>query len=74
MPLSRPEFLRFFSRMQLRHSDLLDQIFGLEWRQKCETIRRNSPFGGIKGWRLAAFIMKAGEDIRKEALVMQVSV
>jgi phosphatidylinositol kinase/protein kinase (PI-3 family) len=25
----------------------------------------------VKGWRLASFILKAGEDIRREALVMQ---
>ena len=60
--------------MQLRYTELLDHIYGEEWSKKCETIRRNSHFKDIKGWRLASFIMKAGEDIRKEELVMQVSV
>jgi len=51
---------------------LLDKVFGLPWDIKCEQIRQASPYGKVKGWRLASFIMKAGEDIRREALVMQV--
>ena len=51
---------------------MLDKVFGLPWIQKCEQIRQASPFGNVPGWRLASFIMKAGEDIRREALVMQV--
>lgn len=53
-------------------TQLLDQIFGKEWIEKCEEIRNLSPFGNVKGWRLASFIMKAGEDIRRESLVMQI--
>lgn len=44
----------------------------MSWAVKCQQIRQTSPYGNVKGWRLAAFIMKAGEDIRREALVMQV--
>lgn len=51
---------------------LLDKVFGRPWNEKCEEIRRSSPYGKVKGWRLASFIMKAGEDIRREALVMQI--
>jgi phosphatidylinositol 4-kinase len=51
---------------------LLDRVFGLPWAIKCEQVRQASPYGKVKGWRLASFIMKAGEDIRREALVMQV--
>ena len=40
--------------------------------EKCEEIRQASPYGKVEGWRLASFIMKAGEDIRREALVMQI--
>jgi len=58
--------------MLLMRSALLDHIYGQEWSRKCMQIRLASPFGKVKGWRLASFIMKAGEDIRKEALVMQV--
>lgn len=51
---------------------LLDKIYGTKWSQQCNIIRQSSPFGRIKGWKLASFIMKAGEDIRREALVMQI--
>lgn len=53
-------------------SALLDRVFELPWNLKCEQIRQASPYGKVKGWRLASFILKAGEDIRREALVMQV--
>jgi phosphatidylinositol 4-kinase len=52
--------------------ELLDKIFGEPWAKKCREIREQSPFGQVRGWRLASFIMKAGEDIRREALVMQI--
>jgi len=51
---------------------LLDKVFGQPWAEKCEEIRQASPFGKTEGWRLASFIIKAGEDIRREALVMQI--
>jgi len=54
------------------YSDLLDRVYGSRWAETCEKIRESSPYGKVKGWRLASFIMKAGEDIRREALVMQV--
>jgi len=54
------------------YSALLDRVYGVPWADACEQIRQTSPYGNIKGWRLASFIMKAGEDIRREALVMQV--
>ena len=52
--------------------ELLDNVFGREWRDKCKEIRDASPYGHVKGWRLASFIMKAGEDIRRESFVMQI--
>ena len=52
--------------------DLLNRIYGSPWNEKCNGIRVSSPYGHLKGWRLASFIMKAGEDIRREALVMQI--
>jgi phosphatidylinositol kinase/protein kinase (PI-3 family) len=51
---------------------LLDKVFGQPWTEKCEEIRQASPYGKVQGWRLASFIVKAGEDIRREALVMQI--
>ncbi|KAL7521038.1 hypothetical protein ACHAWX_005732 [Stephanocyclus meneghinianus] len=53
-------------------SNLLDKVFGKPWKTECEIIRQQSPYRDVKGWRLASFIIKAGEDIRKEALVMQI--
>ena len=61
-----------FSKLLTTKSALLERVFGLPWAMKVEQIRQTSPYGHIKGWRLASFIMKAGEDIRREALVMQV--
>ena len=52
--------------------ELLDNVFGREWREKCKEIRDASPYGHVNGWRLASFIMKAGEDIRRESFVMQI--
>ena len=51
---------------------LLEKVFGQPWEEKCEEIRQASPYGKTEGWRLASFIMKAGEDIRREAFVMQI--
>lgn len=50
---------------------LLQKVFGQPWEAKCEEVRQASPYGKTEGWRLASFIMKAGEDIRREAFVMQ---
>ncbi len=37
-------------------------------------MKHQSPFGHLKGWTLAHFIVKAGDDFRMEALAMQVLV
>ena len=47
-------------------------MYGKPWAEVCEEVRQTSPFGHVDGWRLASFILKAGEDIRREALVMQI--
>lgn len=59
------------SHLSVGH-ELLEKVFGKPWTETCREIREQSPFGKQKGWRLASFIMKAGEDIRREALVMQI--
>ena len=51
---------------------LLQKVFGHPWAARCEEIRQASPYGKVHGWRLASFIIKAGEDIRRESLVMQI--
>lgn len=53
-------------------ANLLDLVFGQTWQEKCKAIKDSSPYGYIQGWRLASFILKAGEDIRREAFVMQI--
>ena len=62
----------FSTPVHTTYSTLLDRVFGLPWSEVCEQVRQTSPYGKVKGWRLASFIMKAGEDVRREALVMQV--
>lgn len=52
---------------------LLDNVFGEPWHVQCQAIRAQSPYRDVAGWKLASFIVKAGEDIRKEALVMQIT-
>lgn len=66
-----PSHLPCVSKVSLGAA-LLDNVFGREWIEKCKEIRNASPYGHLKGWRLASFIMKAGEDIRREAFVMQI--
>lgn len=67
-PLQAPGYNALVSTREV----LLDRVFGQKWAEKCEEIRQTSPYGKVEGWRLASFIMKAGEDIRREALVMQI--
>jgi phosphatidylinositol 4-kinase A len=64
--------LRGKRRFHSTREALLDRVFGQPWNEKCEEIRQASPYGKVHGWRLASFIVKAGEDIRREALVMQI--
>lgn len=49
----------------------MDRVYGKPWKEICDEVRKISPYGHVNGWRLASFILKAGEDIRREALVMQ---
>lgn len=48
------------------------KVFGVSSEALEQTMRRQSPFGHLKGWRLAHFIVKAEDDLRMEALAMQV--
>ena len=45
---------------------------GRSWEEKQSLIRSASPFGHLQGWRLKSFIVKAGDDLRKEMLAMQI--
>ncbi|CAM9430624.1 unnamed protein product, partial [Hapterophycus canaliculatus] len=48
------------------------QVFGTSSADLERMVRHQSPFGHLKGWKLAHFIVKAGDDFRMEALAMQV--
>lgn len=41
------------------------------WEQKKRMIKADSPFGHLKDWTLRSFIVKSGDDLRKEVLAMQ---
>ncbi|CAM9139646.1 unnamed protein product [Choristocarpus tenellus] len=47
-------------------------VFGTLKKTQEHALRQQSPFGRLKGWNLAYFIVKAGDDMRQEALAMQV--
>lgn len=40
-------------------------------KEQEERIRRNSPFGGLRTWRLVKMIVKSNDDIRQEEFAMQ---
>lgn len=65
-------FCSFSNPLLSTREALLDRVFGQPLADKCEEIRQASPYGNVPGWRLASFIIKAGEDIRREAFVMQI--
>ena len=41
------------------------------WEEKKAIVQRNSAFGHLQGWVLKSFIVKVGDDLRKELLAMQ---
>lgn len=41
------------------------------WEEKKAIIKSLSPFGHLEGWNLASFIVKSGDDLRKEVLALQ---
>lgn len=42
------------------------------WEEKKSMVQSMSPFGQLPGWTLRSFIVKAGDDLRKEVLAMQI--
>jgi hypothetical protein len=51
---------------------ILTQVYGNLGDLRERIYRHSSPFGRLRGWKLASFIVKAGDDVRQEALAMQV--
>ena len=41
------------------------------WMEKVSMVQSNSAFGHLPGWVLKSFIVKSGDDLRKEMLAMQ---
>jgi hypothetical protein len=41
------------------------------WAEKKDMIRATSPFGHLPGWTIKSFLVKSGDDLRKEMLAMQ---
>jgi hypothetical protein len=40
-------------------------------KKKKKTSQARSKYGGMKGWRLCSFVVKEGDDLKKEKLAMQ---
>jgi phosphatidylinositol kinase/protein kinase (PI-3 family) len=40
-------------------------------REQDERVRKNSPFGSLKTWRLLKIIVKSNDDVRQEQFAMQ---
>ncbi|KAG5192695.1 pi 4-kinase [Tribonema minus] len=58
--------------MMERMREILHHVFANVDEARTRMLRLNSPFGHLKGWKLSTFIVKAGDDVRQEALAMQV--
>lgn len=41
------------------------------WEARENELRRTSKYGGLPGWRLASFLIKADDELRREMLAMQ---
>jgi phosphatidylinositol 4-kinase len=46
-------------------------IFSETSRQQDERVRRQSPFGHLRTWRLIKVIVKSNDDVRQEQFAMQ---
>ena len=40
-------------------------------KEQDERVRKNSPFGQLKTWRLVKIIVKSNDDVRQEQFAMQ---
>lgn len=58
------------SERRAREATLLS-VYGEMWAWKEARVRLASPFGHLPTWRLASFIVKAGDDLRQEQLAVQ---
>ena len=50
---------------------LLDKVFGLPFSELKDRIRSTSPHSSKPGWDVQKYVVKNGEDVRREMVVMQ---
>jgi len=50
--------------------ELLDKVFGIPFAELERSTTRTSPFSHIPRRKLCSFVIKSGDDVRKESLVM----
>ena len=41
------------------------------WNEKKQMIKNSSPFSSLPGWNIKSFLVKSGDDLRKEMIAMQ---
>eukprot|EP00826_Nyctotherus_ovalis_P046678 TRINITY_DN5307_c0_g1_i2.p1 TRINITY_DN5307_c0_g1~~TRINITY_DN5307_c0_g1_i2.p1 ORF type:complete len:287 (-),score=108.16 TRINITY_DN5307_c0_g1_i2:163-1023(-) len=58
--------------MEKRKLLMKNNPFGESYKDQCERVRKNSPYGSLKTWRLVKLIVKKGCDLRQEQFAMQV--
>ncbi|KAJ1457677.1 kinase-like domain-containing protein [Pelagophyceae sp. CCMP2097] len=58
---------------ELLRSRLLRRLYApfADWAERTAWLQQGSPFSGRPGWRVAAFLVKADDDLRQEQLAMQ---
>eukprot|EP00351_Strombidinopsis_sp_SopsisLIS2011_P006038 CAMPEP_0116879196 /NCGR_PEP_ID=MMETSP0463-20121206/10987_1 /TAXON_ID=181622 /ORGANISM="Strombidinopsis sp, Strain SopsisLIS2011" /LENGTH=127 /DNA_ID=CAMNT_0004528257 /DNA_START=2313 /DNA_END=2696 /DNA_ORIENTATION=- len=53
------------------HDRNVNNIFMETSKEQDERVRRNSPFGNLKTWKLIKMIVKSNDDVRQEQFAMQ---
>ncbi|EGR29036.1 phosphatidylinositol 4-kinase, putative [Ichthyophthirius multifiliis] len=54
-----------------QHKQLQNFIFGEEQDEQEQRIRKNSPFGNFKTWKLVHIIIKTGDNLKQEQFAIQ---
>lgn len=60
------------SKLEKRKLLMEKDPFGKSYKEQCERIRQESPYGNLKTWKLVKLIVKKGCDLRQEQFAMQV--
>ena len=47
------------------------KIWGEQFEMKQDRLRKESPYGSLKSWRLSQIVVKSGDDVRQEVLASQ---